>query len=65
MDYFPVSEELVKSAKSFWEPRYGRKVSDEEAREIIRSFLAFTEMLMEEDDKERCLKDGVRSATEG
>ena len=47
MDYYPISEEQIKSAKSFWEPRYGRDLSDEEAREIIRNTESFIEVLLE------------------
>lgn len=45
MEYYPISEEQIKSAKSFWEPRYGRGLSDDEAREIIRNMLTFFEAL--------------------
>ena len=46
MDYCPISEEQIRSAKSFWEPRYGREQSDEEAREIIRNTESFIEVLL-------------------
>jgi|GEM_PF-4237760 hypothetical protein len=52
MDYYPISEEQIKSAKSFWEPRYGRVLSDDEAREIIRNTLNFFEALLGASDQE-------------
>jgi hypothetical protein len=52
VDYYPISEEQIKSAKDFWGPRYGRELSDDEAREIIRNVEGFFGILLEAAQRE-------------
>lgn len=38
--------ELIRLSRDLWEPRYGRELSDEEAREILINMLGFCHVLM-------------------
>lgn len=42
-----ISDELLGKTKALWEPRYGRELSDEEAREILRNVVEFFTTLEE------------------
>jgi hypothetical protein len=53
MDYHPISEEQIRSAKSFWEPKYGRELSEEVFSEIIRSTESFIDVFWEEAEMDR------------
>lgn len=52
-----ISDDLLRRTKVLWEPRYGRKLNDEEAREIERNVVEFFTLLEEwasiEDDGTR------------
>ena len=39
--------DLLRRTKALWEPRYGRKLSDEEAREIVANVTEFFTILEE------------------
>ena len=42
-----MDDDLLKRTRAFWEPRYGRKLSDEEAREIVENVVGFFRILEE------------------
>lgn len=42
-----MDDDMLKRTKAFWEPRYGRKLSDEEAREIVENAVGFFRILEE------------------
>ena len=47
------TEEMIEEAIRHWEPRYGRKLTREDACEIIRNMTAYLRILMEWDRRER------------
>lgn len=49
---FPSNEHLDEAIK-YWEPRYGRKLTHEDAREIVMNLTGFFKILMEWDRRER------------
>lgn len=53
-------DDLVKRTIEAWEPRYGRPLSDADAREIVRNVTGFFDLLAEWDAKERL--DAARDA---
>lgn len=53
-----LSEDLVDQAITVWEPRYGRKITREEAREILANLTGFFEILL---DWNRSAQPGARS----
>lgn len=63
LDCYHISPERIKSAKAFWEPRYGRELSDEETKEIIRNMLHFFIVLLNASSTERSRGDGCRCET--
>jgi hypothetical protein len=42
-----ISPDPIEDAIAFWEPRLGRSISREEAREIVDNLLAFFRLLLE------------------
>ena len=51
--HLPISDEQIKHAKEFWEPRYGRELTSEEAREIIQNLIGFFEILIQADRRQK------------
>ncbi|MHB8509001.1 MAG: hypothetical protein ACYDGR_10205 [Candidatus Dormibacteria bacterium] len=48
--------ELLRLTRDLWEPRYGRRLSDEEAREILTNMTGFCRVLLAWSETERdCL----------
>ncbi len=43
----PILADPIEDAIAFWEPRLGRSISREEAREIIDNLIAFFRLLLE------------------
>lgn len=43
----PILADPIEDAIAFWEPRLGRSISREEAREIIHNLIAFFRLLLE------------------
>ncbi len=54
-----MSDDLLGRTKTLWEPRYGRKLSDEEAREIARNVVGLFTILEEWASSE---DDGARTS---
>ena len=46
------SPELIRQTKDLFEPRYGRELSDEEAREIIDNAVNYMKILIALDQKQ-------------
>ncbi len=40
------SPALVRATRDLWEPRYGRRLSDEEARQILENMIGFSRVLL-------------------
>lgn len=49
--------ELILSTVSFWEARFGRQVSPEEAREMIENVVSYFSLLAEWESSERNAKN--------
>ena len=48
-----LSPELLAATRALWEPRYGRQLSDEEARQILANMLGFCHALLARDTAAR------------
>lgn len=55
--------QLIEETKQFWQARYRKKLSDEDAREIIENMTRFFKILIEWDQKAKDQAD--RSGEKG